>query len=160
MCTNPSQNISDEQVLLGLRELITREGQIYLVIDALDECDSTLRSGEESEVDKLVNFLVWLADHSRNLHLLMTSRDGSSLAAPLEHRLHGKASFGTHRALDLRAVDLASPEIRQMIQHDIEKLVSFELRRWNERKGRLWLPLSPQKQKQVADGVTERANGM
>lgn len=145
--------------MLALEELIDRKEQTYIVIDALDECDASFQSGEDSEVDKLDSFLQWLLQKSRNLHLLVTSRDGA-LASTLEKRLCNMVENGQKNSL-VHEFDLQSVKMKAEIEHDISKLVNSELKRWNGLKGRRrWLPLNKDQQNLVTNSVKERANGM
>jgi hypothetical protein len=159
LCNNTSQNVSESQLLLALGELIDREEHTYIVIDALDECDASFQSGEDSEVEKLDSFLQWLLQKSRNLHLLVTSRDGG-LASTLEKRLRNMVKDGQKDSL-VHEFDLQSVKMKAEIENDIGKLVNSELKRWNGLEGRRrWLPLNKDQQNLVADSVKEKANGM
>ncbi|KAH7327752.1 hypothetical protein B0I35DRAFT_640 [Stachybotrys elegans] len=157
ICNGPGKDVSDDQLLLSLGELVEREGHTYIVIDALDECDASFRSGEESEVDKLGEFLTWLLGKSRNLHLLVTSRAGG-LTAPMEQKLRSMMQNGAIDGFANHAIDLQS--MKENIELDIKELVVAELKRWNARKGRSWLPLSKDRQDLVTRVVNEKADGM
>ncbi len=155
-----SQEFADDQLFGGLEELVGRTGNTYIVIDALDECDATFRSGEKSEAEKLADFLVWLAEKAPNLHLLVTSRDGA-VASQVKKALEGLVESRRGKGLYHHIFDLEARQTKDKIEGDIEEFIGCELARWNERKGeRRWVPLIKARQDQIAKSVGERASGM
>ena len=155
-----SQEFSDDQLFGGLEELLGRTGHTYIVIDALDECDATFRSGEKSEAEKLANFLLWLAEKAPNLHLLVTSRDGA-LAGHVKKALDGLVESRREKGLYHHIFDLEARQTKDKVEGDIGEFIGFELTRWNEREGeRRWVPLNKVRQDLIAKSVSERASGM
>lgn len=156
-----SRDTLDERLFVALEERFSRqEGDTYVVIDALDECDTSCRSGEESEVEKLAKVILWLVNtRTSNLHILVTSRHGG-LASLVEKELNDTARRARENGLHYCMINLQARGMKAKIDDDIEKLVEVELKRWNKRKGRLWLPLNEARQSVIANAVKGRADGM
>ncbi|RYC65956.1 hypothetical protein CHU98_g217 [Xylaria longipes] len=130
-----SQEFADNHLFDVLEDLIGTKDQTYIVTDALDECDASFRSGEKSEVEKLVNFISWLTAKAPNLHLLVTSRDGG-LASDVEQKLSNIGQEGRTLKPYRHIIDLQTKEMKTNINTDIGKVVELELERWNGRKGK------------------------
>ncbi|KAI0537679.1 hypothetical protein GGR58DRAFT_527100 [Xylaria digitata] len=146
------QDFSDDQLFGALECLIQSEEQTYIIIDALDECDTSIRS---DEAGKLAGFLLRLTRiEAPNLHLLVTSRT-NGLDSVIDQELRNIME-GVYR----HEIDLQKGEAKGKIDADIEKFVEFELECWDNRKDRLWLPLAEVRRRQVARSVKGRANGM
>ncbi|KAI1086511.1 hypothetical protein F5B19DRAFT_498274 [Rostrohypoxylon terebratum] len=130
---NAPRGISDDQLLDVLKKLIEGEGQTYIIIDALDECDASFESSKKAEDEKLAEFIQVL---KRIVHIVEDN--------------------GTSR----RNINLQAEYAIRDISDDIERFIDFELKRWNIRGGRRWLPLSASDHQLVASSVKTRANGM
>ncbi|EED24412.1 ankyrin repeat-containing protein, putative [Talaromyces stipitatus ATCC 10500] len=155
-----SQEFSNDDLLEGLEILIETLGHTYIIIDALDECSVSFRSGEESEVEKLVKFLRWLVDtNPSKLHLLVTSRDGGS-ANLVDRVLIDIIQKGTADGLCCHIIDLQTNKMKTKIENDIGNFVALEMKRWNAHKGRTWLPLDTERERQIKEAVVGRASGM
>ncbi|KAI1462717.1 NACHT domain-containing protein [Annulohypoxylon moriforme] len=154
------REISDAQLLEALKDLIKREEQIYIVIDALDECDTSFESSKEAEDEKLGRFIHWLTSiDAPNLHLLVTSRE-NGLTNHLNEKLRHVLEGGIQGSCCGNEINLQAIGIRDNLADDIGKFIDSELKRWNNRKDRRWLPLDNSKHSLIAISVKYRANGM
>ena len=137
---NGVQNPSDDELAGCLKQFLEHPGQapVYLIIDALDECQdaSTLPSPRE-KVLQLVEDLV----HSRlpNLRICVTSRPEVDIKQVL-------------KPLTFRAISIHD-ESGQM--HDIENYIKSTVN--SNRKMRRW---KHEHKQLVIDALTERADGM
>jgi len=80
-----SQQPSDAALVQSLKKMITTAGtvQIYLIIDALDECPDT--SGLQSSREKVLGLVEDLLElHNPNLRLCITSRPEIDIRTSLE----------------------------------------------------------------------------
>jgi len=134
---NGAQNPSDDELSQCLKELLELPGQVpvYLVVDALDECQSTpVPFSAREKVLMLVEDLV----NSRfpNLHVCVTSRPELDIKVVVQ-------------PLTFRSVSIHD-EIGQLedIENYIKKTVNTN-RRWKAEDKQL-----------VIDALTDRADGM
>ncbi|KAI0401434.1 hypothetical protein F4802DRAFT_426753 [Xylaria palmicola] len=155
-----SQGISDGRLSDVLKDLIREGGDTYIVIDALDECDMSFRSGEASESEKLAGLIDQLIRVNSNLHLLVTSRDGGLagiLKQQLEDACQENMTNGSHRY----EIDLEVGWNKEKVITDVDTFIQLELERWDNLKDqKRWLPLDETKRNQIANAINERANGM
>ncbi|KAF2963557.1 hypothetical protein GQX73_g10010 [Xylaria multiplex] len=120
------QDFSDDQLFDALECLIQSQEQTYIVIDALDECDTSIRS---DDAEKLASFLLQLTKiGAPNLHLLVTSRT-NRLDSVIDKELKNIMN-GVHR----HEIDLQKGETKSKIDGDIGKFVKLELKCWDNHK--------------------------
>ncbi|KAI1137360.1 hypothetical protein F5Y05DRAFT_414517 [Hypoxylon sp. FL0543] len=150
-------DVSNDDLLEILEALVKRKMSTYIVIDALDECDASI---ESKEVERLVEFIRFLASlNAPNLHLLVTSREGG-LAGPLDRELKRIVGKEGNSGLYRHQLNLQSITTKRKMDEDIAELVESQLRHWNKRKGRRWLPLDKAKSDLISESVKDRAYGM
>lgn len=94
-----------EELTKTLGDLIDVLGEVFIVIDALDECPQTVGSREREKLLGLIHSL--FRNHGNNLHILATSRP--------ELDIHSKLK--SYPAIDVEtAVD---SDIRCFVKHSI-----------------------------------------
>ncbi|KAJ6256375.1 hypothetical protein Dda_8875 [Drechslerella dactyloides] len=159
-CLSQQLTFSEEFLLEVIEDLVKGERHTYIIVDALDECDASFQSGEESEAEKLVKLITRLTSVPElNVHLLVTSRDGG-LTSVVDHELRRLAEESVGNGSFRHVIDLQAGEMSHRVHDDIKEFLCYELKRWNNRRGRLWLPLDEERRSLVADSIENRANGM
>jgi NACHT domain len=93
-----SEQPSDEAIRQCLREMLAtpRQGPIFIVIDALDECPQS--AGTPSPRERVLELMKWLVNlQYSHLHICITSRPEANIQAALEKlashtvSLHGES---------------------------------------------------------------------
>src|SRR2546423_1519874 len=129
--------------------LIQGSGQVYIVIDALDECGASLdeleRSDKWKELLELLSRLTCLKDS--NLHLLVTSRDGES-ANIIDEELKKRIKAGVNRYDIMCRGD--------GFDHDIETLIKSRVLKDDE----YWGDLEPELKQGIIAKLKDGAKGM
>jgi hypothetical protein len=111
-----------EEVLSRVIESL--EGQVFIVMDALDECP---RTGDRPERDDLLNQIVSLLGRKcRNMHILATSRPEPDIDGWFN--LRNRMFNGTNTALNIEP--LVGNDIKEFVRTAI--LQHSELNRWGE----------------------------
>ena len=130
--------------------LIQGSRQIYIVIDALDECGASLdeleRSDKWKELLELLSKLTCLKDS--NLHLLVTSRDGES-ANIIDEELKKMIKAGVNRYDIVCRGD--------GFDHDIETLIKSRVLKEDDE---YWGDLEPELKLEIIAKLKGGAKGM
>jgi hypothetical protein len=142
MHKNGAQQPSDDtlkECLKGMLRLLG-QGQIFIVLDALDECpDSSGIPSPRNEVLQLVKELVDL--HLQELHICATSRPEVDIWAVLEPLAFHSVSLHDETGQKL--------DIADYVQNVVNSSPSTTMRRWREDDKNL-----------VIETLTEKADGM
>ena len=133
-CLNGGRQPTFEVLLKTLRQMMTTLGDIYVVIDALDEC---------TEREQLLTDLGEMASwEDVSLHMLATSRRETDIEESLN------LLSDEHNRISIQSA-LVNADIRTYT-HD---------RLQNDRKLRRWLK-HPMVQREIEDTLVEKAGGM
>ncbi|KAF8265678.1 ankyrin repeat-containing domain protein [Lactarius quietus] len=133
---------SDDTLKECLKEMLRlpRQGPIYIILDALDECpDSSGIPSPRDEVLQLVNELVGL--HLQDLHICATSRPEVDIRAVLEPLAFHSVSL--HDESGQKA------DIADYVRTVVNSSSSMAMKRWRDDDKTL-----------VIETLTERADGM
>jgi hypothetical protein len=136
------------ELLKTLVNLIRDSGQVYIVIDALDECgassEDTERSGISTDLLKVLFSLVCL--EASNLHVFVTSRDGQS-ANEIDKRMADMIGAGGNR----HGVALQGDGVDGDIATVINSRVLGDA---------LWRNLDAETRTMIVESLKEKAKGM
>jgi len=119
------------------QEMAQSAGELWVVLDALDECKV-----EQQHRSELLDWIRDVRASGSNVHLLVTSRP--------EHDIQSAVAKWA-------PVDSAIPLQSELVQKDISSYIGWEVRhrkglnRWHERED---------VQKEMEDALTDKANGM
>jgi Cdc6-like AAA superfamily ATPase len=139
-CASGRSKRSCQSLCKALTQMIEQAGEVWVVLDALDECRT--RAGSETQ-----GLLKWIAaflnSNQRNVHLLITSRPEQDISSGLsEIAPEGKAMV---------------PIQSDLVKDDIETYVNAKVRygdglkRWRNR---------PDVQDEIVSRLITKANGM
>lgn len=116
-----------------LFKIIQKVGEMFIVLDALDECES--REG-------LLRWLRGLRDNDINVHVLATSRPEIDIRAEFEELCRDKESVVVHDGL-------VDADIRSYVHAQVKSQKTFQL--WENR---------PDIQEEIENSLVSKANGM
>lgn len=136
-CDNGSRQPDQKSLLALLRNMLQyeHEGEVWIVLDALDECHAR----NESTTSDLMSYIRSLRDCTANVHLLVTSRPEHDIRSAIESWAH-----------DGEIIHLQSTEVKDDINLYIKAKVS-QLSRWQKRPGI---------QNDIKTVLSDKANGM
>ncbi|KAK8106820.1 multiple ankyrin repeats single kh domain protein [Apiospora kogelbergensis] len=146
----------------GLESLMMERSEpTYIVIDALDECDTTFDIGKTSEAEELAKVLRQLVHLDLPVHILVTSRS-EGLQTSIKRVLADLTRDGTEKSWHTYVLDLQSVKMEDKIRDDIMAFIEHELQRWNNDipGQRRWLPLDDEKKQQITGSIKVTAGGM
>ncbi|KAF3385972.1 Ankyrin repeat and KH domain-containing protein 1 [Talaromyces pinophilus] len=127
-------SITETQLLSAFREMASTFGSVYVVLDALDECQNR---------NDLFNFLEEIGSwQDINIHLLLTSRDERDITEAIE------------------AVELAQSWIKltaAVLKEDVRTYISSRLQ--TDRAFKRWSK-HPEVQRDIEDSLTTKSDGM
>lgn len=135
---NGQQQASLESLLTAFQHMSQQAGELWIVLDALDECPNKQQQRQE--------LLGWIHDFhtgSSNVHILVTSRPEPDIKFAIEEKW-------------LCAIDVVTLE-SDLVQQDISSYVHWEVKegsrlvRWHGRDDI---------QKNIKDVLVEKAHGM
>ncbi|KAH0556306.1 hypothetical protein GP486_005768 [Trichoglossum hirsutum] len=137
-CNDGRRQPTRELLCKSLLDMIEQTGEVWIVLDALDEC--TTRRGLPTE--GLLSWIRGLLDtEKRNVRLLVTSR--------LEHDIESEVGELAHNNIVPIHSDLITDDIRAYIGKRVREGKGFM--RWQTR---------PSIQREIESGVMEKTNGM
>ncbi|KAL1854535.1 hypothetical protein Plec18170_004624 [Paecilomyces lecythidis] len=122
------------QLLSTLKEMIAEFSNVFLVLDALDECED-----KEDLLDDLEQLLKW---DIPNLHILASSRNEKNIRDSLEPLCMAHGSIPVSAAL-------VKGDIRAFVRDRLEKDKAF--RRWRNQSA---------VKEEIENSLTEKADGM
>ncbi|ETS84698.1 hypothetical protein PFICI_02723 [Pestalotiopsis fici W106-1] len=134
-CDNGDRQPLRSALLELFKSMIRRAGEVWIVLDALDECHTR----NERAVSGLMSYIKGLRDSTTNLHLLVTSRPEHDIQSAIRNW-----------ARDSEILPLESIRVKDDINLYIEVRVG-QLSRWRER---------PRIQKEIKTVLSNKANGM
>jgi hypothetical protein len=136
--SNGAQTASNDELVQCLKELLRLPGQapVFLILDALDECSSSIPSPRE-KVLMLVEQLI--KSQLLNLRICVTSRPEADIKAVLEPL--------TFRSISLHDESGQTEDIKNYIKSIVD--TSSAMRRWR-----------PEHRELVIDVLTKKADGM
>ena len=132
-CSKGQQQPSNEQLLVLLQNLIRKAGEVWMVLDALDELE------EQSLTKGLLPWIKDLRDCASNTHILVTSRPEADI----------KCAIGEW-ACDEEIITLQNDLVNQDIQKYVEAMV-MKIPRWQSQ---------PNIQEDIKDALAKKADGM
>lgn len=133
-CMNGERQPTYEILLQTLRQMLAGFEQIYLVIDALDEC---------KERDELITSIEELTSwKDLNLHILATSRQEKDIAESIKSISDDEQRICIHSTL-------VNADIRAYIQTRLQ--TDRDLKRWRNK---------PEVQQEIEDMLMKRVDGM
>ena len=104
-CQNGKMQPMDKALVAILAELLAGPDDVYIVLDALDECEQR---------DELIELIRTITEwHARPLHLLVTSRKERDIEHALESLATGKICIEN----DMVDADIQD-YVRERLQHD------------------------------------------
>ena len=137
-----AQEPSEDALIRCLKEMLTLPDQhpVYIIIDALDECQNTsgMPSPREQVLD-LLNELVQLSSQNQNLHRCVTSRPEIDIRHALEPLTSRRVSLHEQSGQKKDIIDY----VTSVVQSDPK------MRRWRDEDKNL-----------VIETLSERADGM
>jgi hypothetical protein len=134
-----SQHPSNNKLTECLKKMLNsqRDGPIYIIIDALDECPSFGSPSERENVLEVVTELIDLC--CPNLHICVTSRPEPDIEAIL--------SYSASRSVSLHSQDGQTNDINNYVRDFVN--TDRAMRRWK-----------PQDKEHVIETLSQRADGM
>lgn len=121
-----SSQFSDDHVAAGLKSLQMEKERVFIIIDALDECETFFKVGEESEIEKITRLLQDLViTRGLRFHILITSRHepGSYMQKETDKALQMCRDHGIYG----KAIDLQRHEMAIKLNDDVRTFISSEL---------------------------------
>jgi hypothetical protein len=134
-----SQHPSNNKLTECLKKMLNsqRDGPIYIIIDALDECSSFGSPSERENVLEVVKELIDLC--CPNLHICVTSRPEPDIEAIL--------SYSASHSVSLHSQDGQTNDINSYIRDFVN--TDRAMRRWK-----------PQDREHIINTLSQRADGM
>ncbi|KAL0929878.1 pfs domain-containing protein [Colletotrichum truncatum] len=136
--SNAPRQLSIDQLSMVFTAMAKQVGEVWIVLDALDECQT--RTGRDNE-----GLLPWiesiLVSQQANIHLLVTSRPEHDIKSTLERHIENQISLQS---------DLVTEDIRAYVHARVTQSGGLE-RRWRKRK---------EIQDDIEKHLLEKANGM
>lgn len=120
----------------AFQEMVEQAGELWIVLDALDECNS-----KDQKRRDLLEWIQGLA-RNRNVHLLVTSRPEGDIRTAIEEWAP------TDNIIPLQS-DLVQEDISSYIQWEVSN--DKRLERWHKRQD---------VQQEIRDALMEKADGM
>ncbi|KAI8624181.1 ankyrin repeat-containing domain protein [Xylariaceae sp. FL1651] len=130
---------SSESLHAAFRDMIQQAGEIWIVIDALDECNKR----HEYPAGGLLSWIQSLQGHQPNIHLLVTSRPEQDINAAIK-------SWAREQDIISIQSDLVSEDINAYVCARVREYGPLS-KRWHTK---------PEIQDEIEDALIKKADGM
>ncbi|KAI1870317.1 uncharacterized protein JN550_005245 [Neoarthrinium moseri] len=132
-CNGGSQQPRENQLQATLVKMIQQSGEVWIILDALDECTSR---------EELLRWLRGIRTEQVNFHILATSRPERDITSAIEQFSSDEEQIAIQN-------DLITADIRSYVHKHIREHEDFQL--WKTR---------PDIQEEIESNLVERADGM
>ncbi|KAI2614967.1 putative multiple ankyrin repeats single kh domain protein [Hypoxylon sp. NC1633] len=138
-CKNGTQQPSLESLCTTFQNMVQEAGEVWIVLDALDECSTG--NGYQAE---MLQWIQTLRGLQMNIHLLVTSRPEQHIEAAIENCYHSE---------DVISIPIKSNLVEEDIRTYIHAIVRGDkgLERWQSR---------PKVQTEIETALLKKADGM